>query len=249
MKRLEAAIETMRSDLDLILERGEMPDHGEHRDVLEAYRMFAYDRGWQHRLTEAVVTGLTAEAAVERVQSDTRARMLRATDPYLRERLHDLDELSNRLMHQLLGKDYTPPRDRLPENAIIVARSMGPAALLEYDRKRLRGLVLEEGGPNSHVAIVARALGIPAVGEIANATGVADPGDAVLDDGATGDGHGRASRPTEAAYIERVRVRARRQLQYQALRDKPCVTRDGTAVTLLINAGLPVDLSHVAETG
>ena len=127
--------------------------------------------------TEAVMTGLTAEAAVERVQSDTRARMLRATDPYLRERLHDLDELSNRLMHQLLGKDYAPPRDRLPENAVIVARTMGPAALLEYDRKRLRGLVLEEGGPNSHVAIVARALGIPAVGEIANATGIADPGD------------------------------------------------------------------------
>ena len=175
MKRLEAGIETMRSDLDVLLERGEVPDHGEHRDVLEAYRMFAYDRGWQHRLTEAVVTGLTAEAAVERVQSDTRARMLRATDPYLRERLHDLDELSNRLMHQLLGKDYTPPRDRLPENAVIVARTMGPAALLEYDRKRLRGLILEEGGPNSHVAIVARALGIPAVGEIANATGLADP--------------------------------------------------------------------------
>src|SRR5215470_17349163 len=134
IKRLETAIEAMRSDLDVLLERGEVADGGEHRDVLEAYRMFAYDRGWAHRLEEAVRTGLTAEAAVERVQSDTRARMLRATDPYLRERLHDLDELSNRLMHQLLGKDYTPPRDRLPEHAIIVARTMGPAALLEYDR-------------------------------------------------------------------------------------------------------------------
>ena len=249
MKRLEAAIETMRSDLDVLLERGEVPDAGEHRDVLEAYRMFAYDRGWQHRLTEAVVTGLTAEAAVERVQSDTRARMLRATDPYLRERLHDLDELSNRLMHQLLGKDYTPPRDRLPENAIIVARSMGPAALLEYDRKRLRGLVLEEGGPNSHVAIVARALGIPAVGEIANATGVADPGDPIIVDGTTGDVHVRPSPDMEAAYVERVRLRARRQLQYLALRERPCVTKDGVPVTLLLNAGLSVDLPHIEETG
>jgi phosphotransferase system enzyme I (PtsP) len=249
LKRLEAAVETMRSDLDILLERGEVPDAGEHRDVLEAYRMFAYDRGWQHRLTEAVVTGLTAEAAVERVQSDTRARMLRATDPYLRERLHDLDELSNRLMHQLLGKDYTPPRDRLPENAIIVARSMGPAALLEYDRKRLRALVLEEGGPNSHVAIVARALGIPAVGEIANATGAADPGDPIIVDGATGDVHVRPSPDMEAAYVERVRLRARRQLQYLALRDKPCVTKDGVRVTLLLNAGLAVDLPHIEETG
>jgi phosphotransferase system, enzyme I, PtsP len=248
-KRLEAAIETMRSDLDLLLERGEVPDSGEHRDVLEAYRMFANDRGWQHRLSEAVMTGLTAEAAVERVQSDTRARMLRATDPYLRERLHDLDELSNRLMHQLLGQDYAPARDRLPENAVIVARSMGPAALLEYDRKRLRGLVLEEGGPNSHVAIVARALGIPAVGEIANATGIADPGDPIIVDGGTGDVHMRPSPDMEAAYVERVRLRARRQLQYLALRDKPCVTKDGVPVTLLLNAGLAVDLPHIEETG
>jgi len=249
LKRLTAAIETMRSDLDLLLERGEVADSGEHRDVLEAYRMFAYDRGWVHRLEEAVRTGLTAEAAVERVQSDTRARMLRATDPYLRERLHDLDELSNRLMHQLLGKDYTPPRDRLPEHAIIVARSMGPAALLEYDRKRLRGVVLEEGGPTSHVAIVARALGIAAVGEIENATGHADSGDAIIVDGSTGDVHVRPSPDLEAAYIERVRLRARRQLQYLALRDRPCVTRDGTPVTLLINAGLAVDLPHIEETG
>ena len=249
LKRLEAAVETMRSDLDVLLERGEVADGGEHRDVLEAYRMFAYDRGWVHRLEEAVATGLTAEAAVERVQSDTRARMLRATDPYLRERLHDLDELANRLMHQLLGQDYAPSRDRLPENAILVARSMGPAALLDYDRKRLRGLVLEEGGPNSHVAIVARALGIPAVGEIANATGVADPGDAIIVDGSTGDVHVRPSPDMEAAYIERVRLRARRQLQYLALRDKPCMTKDGQKIALMINAGLAVDLPHIEETG
>src|SRR5438093_370964 len=249
INRLEAAIETMRSDLDVLLERGEVADGGEHRDVLEAYRMFAYDRGWAHRLEEAVRTGLTAEAAVERVQSDTRARMLRATDPYLRERLHDLDELSNRLMHPLRGKDYTPPRARLPEHAIIVARTMGPAALLEYDRKRLRGVVLEEGGATSHVAIVARALGIATVGEIENATGIVDSGDAIIVDGSTGDVHARPSPDMEAAYIERVRLRARRQLQYLALRDKPCVTRDGVPVALHINAGLAVDLPHIEETG
>jgi phosphotransferase system, enzyme I, PtsP len=183
------------------------------------------------------------------VQSDTRARMLRVTDPYLRERLHDLDELSNRLMHQLIGKDYTPPRDRLPENAIVVARTMGPAALLEYDRRRLRGVVLEEGGPTSHVAIVARALGVAAVGEIANATGMVDTGDPIIVDGSTGDVHVRPSRDMEAAYIERVRLRARRQLQYLALRDRPCLTKDGQAVTLMLNAGLAVDLPHIEETG
>src|SRR6266581_1510096 len=249
LKRLEAAVETLRADLDVLLERGEVADAGEHRDVLEAYRMFAHDRGWVHRLEEAVRTGLTAEAAVERVQSDTRARMLRVTDPYLRERLHDLDELANRLMHQLLGQDYAPARDRLPENAVLVARSMGPAALLDDDRRRLRGLIREEGGPTSHVAIVARALGIAAVGEIANATGVADPGDPIIVDGSSGDLHVRPSPDMEAAYIERVRLRARRQLQYLALRDRPCVTKDGVPVTLMLNAGLAVDLPHIEETG
>src|SRR5499425_726076 len=242
--RLETAITALRADLDAMLEHGDVADGGEHREVLEAYRMFAHDRGWVHKLEEAVMTGLTAEAAVERVQSDTRARMLRQTDPYLRERLHDLEDLAHRLMRQLTGQEHAPARESLPDNAIIVARSMGPAALLDYDRKKLRGLVLEEGGPNSHVAIVARALGIPAVGEIDNATGVVDPGDAIIVDGTTGDVHMRPSPDMEAAYIERVRLRARRQLQYLALRDKPCVTKEGEPVSLLLNAGLAVDLPH-----
>jgi phosphotransferase system enzyme I (PtsP) len=249
LKHLETAIEALRTDLDQMLEHGDVADGGEHRDVLEAYRMFAHDRGWAHKLEEAVMTGLTAEAAVERVQSDTRARMLRQTDPYLRERLHDLDDLANRLMRQLTGRDHAPSRENLPENAILIARSMGPAALLDYDRKRLRGLVLEEGGPNSHVAIVARALGIAAVGEIDNATGIADPGDAIIVDGSAGDVHFRPLPDLEAAYAERVRLRARRQQQYQALRDLPCVTRDGETITLLINAGLSVDLPHITDTG
>jgi phosphotransferase system enzyme I (PtsP) len=249
LKHLESAVETLRTQLDELLEHGDVVDGGEHRDVLEAYRMFAHDRGWVHRLEEAVMTGLTAEAAVERVQSDTRARMLRQTDPYLRERLHDLDDLANRLMRQLTGRGHAPSRENLPENAILVARSMGPAALLDYDRKRLRGLVLEEGGPHSHVAIVARALGIAAVGDIDNATGIADPGDAIIVDGGAGDVQLRPLPDMEAAYAERVRLGARRQQQYQALRDFPCVTKDGQQIALLINAGLNVDLPHIADTG
>jgi phosphotransferase system enzyme I (PtsP) len=249
LKRLDDAIATLRADVDLMLERGEVSDGAESRDVLEAYRMFAHDRGWLDRMREAVATGLTAEAAVERVQSDSRARMLRATDPYLRERLHDLDDLANRLMRQLMGVEHAPRRDQLPDNAIVVARMMGPAALLDYDRKRLRGLILEEGGPTSHVAIVARALGIAAVGEVENITGLVEAGDPIIVDGISGEVFLRPPADIESAYAERVRLRARRQAQYQALRDKPCVTKDGKPVALLINAGLLIDLPHIAETG
>ena len=108
LKRLDDAIAAMRSDVDVMLERGEIADGGEHKDILETYRMFAHDRGWLQRMREAIRTGLTAEAGVERVQSDTRARMMRATDPYLRERLHDLDDLANRLMRQLMGVEHAP---------------------------------------------------------------------------------------------------------------------------------------------
>src|SRR5918995_3039882 len=248
LARLENAIATLRADLDILLESGEVADGGEHRDVLDAYRMFAYDQGWLRHLSEAVMTGLTAEAAVERVQSDTRARMLRQTDPYIRDRLHDLDDLANRLMRQLAGQDHAPAKEAMPENAILVARSMGPAALLDYDRTRLRGLVLEEGGPTSHVAIVARALGIAAVGDIPNATGLVDSGDAIIVDGVTGEVHVRPPTDIENAYVEKARLRARRQEQYLKLRDVPSVTRDGVEVTLQLNAGLLVDLPHLTET-
>jgi phosphotransferase system enzyme I (PtsP) len=249
LQRIDAALNALRADLDVMLERREVADGGEHREVLEAYRMFANDRGWTHRIHEAVTTGLTAEAAVERVQSDNRARMLRQTDPYLRERLHDLDDLANRLMRQLVGRDHAPSREQLPDNAILVARSMGPAALLDYDRKKLRGLVLEEGGPTSHVSIVARALGIAAVGQIDNATGIVDPGDAIIVDGAMGHVYVRPNPDVEKNYADRVRLRARRQAQYAELRGKPCVTKDGEKISLLLNAGLLVDLPHIAETG
>jgi len=248
-KRLDAAIADLRSSIDQLVDRGDISHVGEHREVLETYRMFANDPGWTRRLREAVQTGLTAEAAVERVQSDNRARMLRQTDPYLRERLHDLDELANRLLHRLLGRDMIDGRVQLPDNAILIARSMGPAALLDYDRSKLRGLVLEEGGPTSHIAIVARALGIPAVGTVENITGSVEPGDAIIVDGGTGQVHVRPQSDVEDAFKEKAKLRARRQEQYRKLRDVPSVTKDGVAVSLNLNAGLLIDLPHMDETG
>ena len=167
-QRLEDAVAQLRAHVDELLD-GSDAQRGatEYSDVLETIRMFAHDKGWVNRLREAIDTGLTAEAAVERVQNDNRARMARTPDPYLRERMHDLDDLSNRLLRILTGAIATASRTDLPQNAIVVARNMGPAELLDYDRSRLRGVVLEEGGRTSHVAIVARALGIPAIGQAA----------------------------------------------------------------------------------
>jgi phosphotransferase system enzyme I (PtsP) len=247
--RLEEAIAALRESIDRLVDQSDAAGPGEHREVLQTFRMFAHDRGWLRRLREAVVTGLTAEAAVERVQSDTRAKLVRQTDPYLRDRLHDLDELANRLLHQLTGQSMVAPLDSLPENAVIVARAMGPGALLDYDRAKLRGLVLEDGGVSSHVAIVARALGIPVVGDVANVSSLVEPGDALIVDGSLGIVEVRPPSDVEAAYGEKARLGARRQEQYRKLRDIPPVTRDGVEIGLHMNAGLMLDLPHVAETG
>ena len=249
-KRLDEAIEAMRASIDRLIESSEGSGAGEHRDVLETVRTFANDRGWLRRLREAVMTGLTAEGAVEKVQSDARARLQRQTDPYLRERLHDLDDLANRLLRHLTGKtDVLAERANLPDNAILVARNMGPAALLDYQRANLRGLILEDGGANSHVAIIARALGIATVGEVANITNLVEAGDAIIVDGDTGDVKIRPLPNVVSAYSEKVRLRARRQEQYRALREVPAVTKDGVAIGLHMNAGLMIDVPQLAESG
>ncbi len=247
--RLDEAIAALRVSIDHLIDGDEHVGPGEHREVLETFRLIANDPGWLRRLREAVMTGLTAEAAVERVQNDTRARLQRSTDPYMRERLHDLDDLANRLLHQLTGQPFVTANDKLPDNAILVARTMGAAALLDYDRRKLRGIVLEEGGPSSHVAIVARALGLPVVGEMPNITNLVEDGDAIIIDGGGGEVHVRPPADLQAAYAEKARFRARRQEQYRDLRDTPAVTRDGVTIELHMNAGLLVDLPHVGETG
>jgi len=248
-QRLELAVKALRGTIDDMLERGDIERVGEHRDVLEAYRMFAHDKGWIRRLEEAVETGLTAEAAVERVQNDTRARMLRQTDPFWRERLNDLDDMANRLLRLLAGREVTAAHDVLPEDSILIARTMGAAELLDYDPQRLRGLVLEEGGYTSHVAIVARALNIAAVSQVKGIVEWVETGDDIVVDAESGEVHVRPDQEVIAAYADKVRFRARRQAQYAKLRDKQAVTKDGCRIELNINAGLLVDLPHLQESG
>jgi phosphotransferase system, enzyme I, PtsP len=248
-RRLQQAIEELTGQIDEMMERGDLARAGEHREVLEAFRMFAHDHGWRRRLDEALTTGLTAEAAVQRVRNDTRARMLRMPDPRFRDRLHDIDDLSNRLLRLLSGGTETAATGSLPEDAIIVARTMGPAELLDYDRQRLRGLVLEEGGTNSHVAIVARALGVAAITQCKGVLEAVEPGDAAIVDAEGGELHLRPTHEVISAYADKVRFRARRQAQYAALRNVPPVTLDGQRVSLNINAGLLFDLPHLDQSG
>jgi phosphotransferase system enzyme I (PtsP) len=247
--RLDVAIDQLQAQVDQLADRRPGQFSSDFEDVLETVRMFARDRGWLRKLREAVATGLTAEAAVERVQSDTRARMARQSDPYLRERLHDLDDIANRLLRLLTGAEEKASRTELPKDSIVVARTMGPAELLDYDPSRLRGLVLEVAGSTSHVAIVARALGVTTVGSARSVSDLAEDGQEIIIDGGSGDVHVRPSQDVQQVYTEKVRLYAKRQAQYAKMRDIPAVTLDGRHIDLSINAGLMVDLPHLEAAG
>ena len=248
--RLETAVGELKATLDELLEQNDIAATGEHREVFEAYRMFANDRGWLKRMKDAIKQGLTAEAAVARVQNDTRARMLAHKDSYLRERLKDLDDLSDRLLRVLAGRSKgQSAHAALPVDTVLVARSMGPADLLDYDRTRIKGLVIEDSSGQSHVAIVAKALGIAAVGQARGVMERVDNGDPIIVDAETGDVHIRPSSEVIGSYADKARFRARKRRKYRALRDAPAISRDGMSIGLSINAGLLVDLPQIEAAG
>lgn len=246
--RLDHATEALRATLDQMLATSEI-GAGEQREVLEAYRMFAQDTGWLRRIREAIGTGLSAEAAVRRVQEETRVRIGHASDPYLRERLIDLDDIANRLLRLLVGKVRSHDPAQLPDDTILVARNLGAADLLEYDRSKLRGIVVEEGSRTAHVTIVARAIGIPMLGRIEGAMAAIDTDDPVALDGDNGQLYIRPNEEILQAFEKAVRARTARKKYFDHLRSLPAVTQDGIPVTLSINAAFLIDLAELKAVG
>ncbi len=245
--RLAEAMEALRGDVDRLVEGNGLGASGESREIFEAYRMFAYDKGWRRRLDEAIESGLAAEVAVEKVQSDARARMERVADPYIRERLHDLDDLAHRLLRRLVGGD-DPHAPELPRNAVLVARNIGPGELMEHAGK-IVALVLEEGSLSSHAAIVARALAVPTVIQAERITRDANPGDRIVVDGDIGRVDLRPEGSILDAFREKVALAEQAREIYRTLRNKPATTLDGVTVHLKMNAGVLADLPSINPSG
>ncbi|ETX27143.1 phosphoenolpyruvate--protein phosphotransferase [Roseivivax isoporae] len=243
-RRLLEAVDRLRVSVDQILASASDP---EQVQVLEAYRMFANSKGWLRRMEEDIGRGLSAEAAVEKEQSAARARMSQVTDAYLRERLQDLDDLSNRLLRLLTGQGRETGAE-LPPDPVLVARNIGPGELLEYGRA-LRGVVLEDGSVGSHAAIVARALAIPLVIHAGRITTEALNGDHIMVDGDTGTVHLRPDDPVVNAFRDKMAMQAKALERYASIRDTPCVTACGQHIGLHMNAGLMADLPSLANSG
>ena len=248
-QRVYLAFDKMREQIDRMASQAEFGMGGEHEEVLETYRMFAYDEGWSRRINEAIDSGLTAEAAIERVQQRTRMRMRQIDDPLLADRMHDLEDLSNRLLRMVSGQLGTAASLGLKGDAILVARNLGPAELLEYDRRRLKGVILEEGSLTAHVVIVARAMGIPVVGRMRALRGKVRDGDQLLLDGDQGVVDVRPAPSLVEAFEARFARNRERQAHYAAMRDVEPVSLDGQRIRVMINAGLRDDMPMLNLTG
>ncbi len=247
--RVYSAFRKMREQIDLMTKEAEFGTAGEHQEILETYKMFAYDEGWSRRINEAIDSGLTAEAAIERVQQRTRARMQDIDDPLLKDRMHDLEDLSNRLLRIVSGRMGTAAQTGLTHDTVLIARNLGPAELLEYDRRRLKGVVLEEGSLTAHMTIVARAMGVPVVGRLSDIRHSVDEGEQILVDGDNGSVILRPTKVLISGFAHRLATREKKRAGFEAVRNLPAVTTDGVAVSVMVNAGLAEDAANLEATG
>jgi phosphotransferase system enzyme I (PtsP) len=240
--RLKAAFARLREDIDLMVSRAEFAGPGDHDEILETYKMFALDEGWARRINDGIDGGLTAEAAIEAVAQAQKIKLGAATDPYLRERLHDLEDLSNRLIRVVSGQSGTAAKRGLSEPSILIARNLGPAELLEYDRRFLVGVALEEGSLTAHVTILARAMGIPVLGRARMLRELVAEGDPLLLDAGAGALFIRPAQAVIASFEAQTALLARKQAEFAQLRELPAESRDGVRIQLMMNAGLRSDL-------
>jgi phosphotransferase system enzyme I (PtsP) len=248
-ERVYGAFRKMREQIDNMARDAEFGTSAEHKEILETYRMFAYDEGWSRRINSAIDSGLTAEAAIERVQQRTRARMLEIDDPLLQERMHDLEDLSGRLLRIVSGRMGTAAQTGLTRDTVLIARNLGPADLLEYDKRRLKAVLLEEGSLTSHMTIVARAIGVPVIGRLQDIRHSVEEGETILVDGDNGSIIIRPNRALTTGFEHRMAMSQKRRAEFAAIRNLPAKTRDGVKVSVMVNAGLAEDAAALSMSG
>ena len=244
LARLSAAVDAMQRGVDELI-AARAPEGEAPREVLEAYKLIAADAGWLRRATDAVRSGLSAEAAVHRVADELRDRMRRVGDPYLRERLADLEDLAARVLAELHGKG----ENEVAPGAILLARRLGPAQLLEWHGRGIAGAVIEEGSPGGHAAILARALGLPVLGGARGMLEATEPGDEAVLDADDGLLILRPETDVVDGYTHALEARRARQSGWAARRHLKPVTADGTPIRMLLNVGLALELDQLNLTG
>ncbi len=246
LHKLEKAHQQMNEDLDEKFASTKL-GIGEHVDILDAYRMFAKDKGWYKKIADNVQSGLTAEAAVERAYEDMWNRLSGTTDTYLKERLHDLRDVADRLQSYLSG-DVGSIKGVDSNDIVVVAQTMGPADLMDYDYSKIRGLIIEDGTPTMHVAIVAKALNIPVVAKIRGIFDEIKTGELLGVDGTEGYVYINPTAAVKEKFQDKIAAQEELKRKLAELRKLPSKTKDGVRINLAINVGLAFDLDYIETT-
>ena len=248
LSKLEQAFSTMNADLDEKFNNTKL-GIGEHVDILDTYRMLARDKGWHKKITNNINDGLTAETSVERAYEDMWNRLSATSDQYLKERLHDLRDISDRLLSYLYGDTGNKQILSDANDIIVIAQTMGPADLMDYDYTKIRGLIIEDGTPTMHVAIVAKALNIPVIAKVSGIFDSIKNGQSIAIDG----NEGYIYINPEPIILARIKAKIAEKEQIKEklakLKNLPTESLDKQQIGLYINVGLSFDLEYLDTTG
>ena len=220
---------------------------GNTTDIMEAYKMFALDKGWYKKITADIEKGYTAEAAVEHVYEDMWNKLSATNDAYLKERLYDLRDVSDRLRAFIAGGEVLNPV-AADEDIIIIAQTMGPADLMDYNYDHIRGLIIEDCTPTMHVVIVAKALNIPVVAKIHGIVKEIKSGEVIAVNGQEAVVYTHPSETLINEYRKKSVSLKKVFADLQALSTKPTVTLDGLKINLAMNYGLDLDYEYIKPT-
>ena len=247
--RLNRAVETSVLQLQELESRVHAPGGPEQATILQAYVLMLRDPemvGQSENLIRQ--DAINAEWALRRTANGLKQILESMSDAYFRERGHDVDFVAERVLRNLLGYETDVP-ETVPEGSVVMAHDLSPADMLALGKRSLAGFVTEVGGPTSHTAIVARALCIPAVVAVPNATSAVAEGETVVVDGTRGEVMPRPSRMLLARYrgIRRQHQLAREELA--TLKDSPAITLDGHTVMLTANIELDDEVDAALEAG
>ena len=247
LAKLSSAFAQMNDDLEEKFNNSKLGS-GEHIEILDAYKMFARDKGWYKRIEDNINGGLTAEASAERAYEDMWKRLSVSNDVYLKERLHDLRDVTDRLISYILDTADIKKINHERDDLIIVAGTMGPADLMDYDYSKIRGLIIEDGTPTMHVAIVAKALNIPVVVKIKGISSDIKNDELLAIDGDHGYVYISPSKDTQKKIKAKIAEMQAHLEKNAKMRNLPAKTLDGTKIGLNVNVGLMLDLDYIDST-
>lgn len=250
LKRLHAALDRAKERLAHIRDRVERTTGPQEAAIFDVQRSILGDQELITAVEDLIRQNLGAEKAFEIVMFEWGQRFGRAAHPMLRERVGDLKDVEIRVLTLLLDVPDHDPVD-LPKgsNAILVTHDLTPSLTVQLDREAIAGIATDAGTRTSHVAILARSLGLPAIVGLRTATEELTGTETAILDGSTGLLGINPSHHDIESYRERARQEALAEVELRHLASLEAVTTDGIRITLRANVDLPEEADLGATSG